>query len=64
MVNYKELKVGDELIFHWDDFDGSGEKECTVVDILEDSAVANHIDGIYEERYWIDEDTQHMFDKR
>lgn len=64
MINYRELKIGDELTYRWDDFDGYGEKDVVVTKIENDHAIASYTDAISSENYWIDDDTAEMFSKR
>lgn len=40
MVKISDLKIGDNLIFFWDEFDGSGEIPCTVTKVESDYALA------------------------
>lgn len=59
MREWKALKSGDRISFHWNDFDGYGVAHGRVTEVSTDHAVAR-IDG---NNYWIDDETQNMFSK-
>lgn len=60
MVEWSDLKVGDRVNHHWGEFDGKGVLNCYISSVHKDHAIAMDYDAI---RYWIDDDTQHMFEK-
>lgn len=53
----EKYKIGQNLIYFWNDFDGRGEMICTVIEVYEDHAIAI-ADGM---RLWIDDSTKSMF---
>ena len=64
MVNFRKLKMGDKLVYRWDDFDGYGQKDVIVTKIEDDHAIASYTDLISTENYWIDDGTAEMFSTR
>lgn len=60
MRSWESLKVGDRVAFKCDEFDGHGILNMYVSSVHDDHAIAMDFDA---QRYWIDEDTQHMFMK-
>lgn len=60
MRAWESLEVGDRVCFRWDEFDGKGTLNCYISSIHKDHAIAMDYDA---NRYWIDDDTKHMFQK-
>lgn len=59
-MTWNSVRVGDRVTYRYNDFDGSGTINCYISSVHKDHAIAMDADAI---RYWIDEDTQHMFSK-
>lgn len=57
-MNWKTIKENQNLIYSWDEFDGSGSQLVQVAGIFKDHAIAKYEDITY----WIDETTQDMFE--
>lgn len=61
MVNVNELRPGDRLVYRWDDFDGRGEKEVTVMQVFDGYAFADSDDGM---DLLVDKYNSDMFERR
>lgn len=59
MKDWRMLSVGDKMLYHWNEFDGSGEFVGTVIAINKDHAIVEAI-GM---KLWLDDESQHMFQK-
>ena len=51
--NWRNKKLGDKLIYAWEDFDGSGSYEVIITEVHDDHLIAEH-DDIH---LWLDDDT-------
>lgn len=60
MADWRTLGIGDRVSYRWNDPDGSGVLNCYISSTHEDHAIAMDYDAA---RYWVDDDTQHMFEK-
>ena len=59
--DWRNLSVGDKLLYCADDFDGSFCYPCTVKAIFDDHAVVEEL--TVPMRLWLDDDTAYMFKK-
>lgn len=57
---WREWTVGERVTYEYNDFDGSGKIPCYISSVHNDHAIAMDADAI---RYWVDNDTEHMFHK-
>lgn len=57
MMNWRMWPIGSEVIFHWEEFDGSGKEKGILTEQNEDHAIVE-ANGV---NYWIDDDNKDMF---
>jgi hypothetical protein len=53
----RKYHIGQKLIWHYEEFDGSGDVPCIVTEVHDDHAIAES-DGMH---LWIDDDMEYMF---
>ena len=56
----KKYHVGEKLLFVSDDFDGRQKVECNVTEVYPDHVIAVGMENV---SYWIDNDTEYLFEK-
>lgn len=62
VTDWRELKVGDNLVMICDEFDGYSETPCSVIETFEDHAIAYEDCQVGRpQTLWIDNFNQDMF---
>lgn len=59
MREWRNLKVGDRVSFHYNEFDGSGVLHGRVSEVSDTRAIVR----IWGSDYWLDDDNKQMFSK-
>ena len=64
MKNWKSLKLGDNVVWTTREFGITQKTHAEITEIAEDHAIATEITEFPRKmNLWIDDDTQHMFEK-
>lgn len=58
MKSWRDLKLGDKVIYHFEEFDGSYKAEGVVIEVYKDHAIVS----IPDITVWYDDDSEDMFD--
>lgn len=57
MIDWKEVKIQDKIIYSWNEFDGKGSIIGNVCEIYSDHVIID-ADGM---KLWLDEENAYMF---